>query len=118
MLQSRAATVRPTTQELRMDLSKFRESLAGSAPPPESGPLLQALWHDANGEWDRAHKLAQSQKGKTGARVHAYLHRKEGDLDNAAYWYGRAGETMPQTSLEQEWEALVTMLMAENQKKR
>jgi hypothetical protein len=99
-----------------MDSNKFRESLAGSGPPPESGPLLQALWHDANGGWDRAHKLAQSQKDKAGARVHAYLHRKEGDLDNAAYWYGRAGETMPQTSLEQEWEALVTVLTAVGRK--
>lgn len=101
-----------------MDSNKFHESLAASGPPPEAGPLLQALWHDANGAWDRAHKLAQSQKDKAGARVHAYLHRKEGDLDNAAYWYGRAGETMPQTSLEQEWEALVMALTGASRENR
>jgi hypothetical protein len=101
-----------------MDPKKFHESLAAAGPPPGLEPLLEALWRDAKGEWDRAHKLAQSQKDRAGARVHAYLHRKEGDLDNAAYWYGRSGETIPQTSLEQEWEMLVKALTAGNRKNR
>lgn len=101
-----------------MDLNGFRKSLAGSAPPSGLSKALQALWQDAKGNWDHAHKLAQSEKGETGARVHAYLHRKEGDLDNAAYWYGRAGETMPAASLGEEWDALVTALVADTQKIR
>ena len=56
------------------------------------GLALQAMWQDAKGQWDTAHKLAQAQKDETGAWVHAYLHRVEGDLPNAAHWYRRAGK--------------------------
>lgn len=96
-----------------MDLDEFRTSLRGKAPPEGSGRLLQALWYEANGDWDRAHKLAQSQKGKAGAAVHAYLHRKEGDLSNADYWYERAGAERPRGLFEKEWEALVIALSNE-----
>ena len=96
-----------------MDIDEFRQSLAATAPPPGANKVLQALWHDANGDWTRAHKLAQSVKGKSGARVHAYLHRKEGDLDNANYWYDRAATKMPKVPLEREWETLVTELLGQ-----
>jgi hypothetical protein len=69
------------------------------------------LWHDAKGDWDRAHEITQSVKGKTSARVHAYLHRKEGDLDNANYWYDRSDMKMPKIPLEKEWGTLVTGLL-------
>lgn len=74
-----------------------RESAEGLAPLPA------ALWWDARGAWDRAHELAQSVETADGAWVHAYLHRKEGDLANADYWYRRAGRRRPATTLEQEW---------------
>jgi len=47
-----------------------------------------------------------------GAAVHAYLHRKEGDLSNAGYWYARAGRAMPVGTLEAEWRALAEELLA------
>ena len=94
-----------------MDLGEFRKSLAATAPPAGLSGLLQALWYEAHGDWDRAHKLAQSQKGKAAAAVHAYLHRKEGDLSNADYWYEKAGSERPRGLLEKEWEALVTALL-------
>jgi hypothetical protein len=99
-----------------MELGEFRKSLSAMEPPAGLGKLLQALWLEAHGEWDRAHKLAQSQKGKAAAAVHAYLHRKEGDLSNADYWYERAGAERPRGLLEKEWEALVIALSKEAQK--
>ena len=94
-----------------MDLGEFRKSLSAKAPPAGLSRLLQALWYEAHGDWDRAHKLAQSQKGKVAAVVHAYLHRKEGDLSNADYWYERAGSERPRGLLEKEWEALVAAIL-------
>ena len=66
---------------------------------------LQALWHDARGDWERAHELCQQAKSRDGDWVHAYLHRKEGDAGNAGYWYARAGRPMPSSgvSLQAEW---------------
>ena len=96
-----------------MNLKEFQRLLAAEAPPADTGKVLQALWHDAKGDWSHAHELVQSVKGKAGARVHAYLHRKEGDLDNANYWHERASTTMPKVSLEKEWEMLVTGLLSE-----
>ena len=62
-----------------MDLGAFKSSLTGNAPPEGTDRALQALWHEAKGDWAKAHRLAQGQKDDTGAWVHAYLHRVEGD---------------------------------------
>ena len=94
-----------------MNIIEFRRSLAADSPPPGTNALLQALWHDAKGGWQRAHEIVQALKGKQSARVHAYLHRKEGDLDNAGYWQARAGTTLPDTTLDEEWEALAVALL-------
>ena len=95
-----------------MDRSRFHASLSEDAPPNELSDLLQALWHDARGEWDRAHAIVQAQSGAEACAVHAYLHRKEGDLSNADYWYGRARRSRPATGLQAEWQALVDVLLA------
>ena len=97
-----------------MTLDEFRQSLTGSQAPPDGlTPLLEALWHDAKGEWDRAHTLAQEVETKDGAWVHAYLHRKEGDLDNAGYWYRRAARDRFTGTLDDEWTSIVTALLAD-----
>ena len=75
-----------------------------------SGPLL-ALWWDAKGDWQQAHEVAQDIPGADGAWVHAYLHRKEGDLPNAAYWYRRAGRKVASGDLREEWESMVAELL-------
>ncbi|MDH4070623.1 MAG: hypothetical protein OEV30_09370 [Ignavibacteria bacterium] len=78
-----------------MTLADFIGSADHEDPPGGiSGPLL-GLWYDRAGEWDKAHEVVQSDGSDDAAWVHAYLHRKEGDLSNAAYWYGRAGRSHP-----------------------
>jgi hypothetical protein len=94
-----------------MTLDDFRQTLSGATPPAAMAPVLVALWHDGRGEWDRAHEVAQDVPDPDGAWVHAYLHRKEGDASNAAYWYRRAGKPVATTSLTDEWEAIVTAFL-------
>ena len=96
-----------------MTLEEFRTTLSSPAPPSVS-TALQALWHDARGDWNTAHEMANSVEDKTGAWVHAYLHRKEGDLGNAAYWYDRAAQPVAADSLEAEWERIVSALLTAN----
>lgn len=78
-------------------------------------PLLHALWHDAHGDWERAHSIAQEIESADAAWLHAYLHRKEGDATNAGYWYRRAGRPIFNGSLHAEWTALAAHLLAVRQ---
>ena len=96
--------------ENEMTLEEFKATLS-QGEPPGAAPLLRALWHDARGDWDGAHRVAQDVDDKSGAWVHAYLHRKEGDLGNAAYWYQRAGQAIATDSLDAEWERIVVALL-------
>jgi hypothetical protein len=82
-------------------------SLSESMPSPNLPPLIAALWWDAKGDWNRAHEIAQDIGSKEGARVHAYLHRKEGDTQNAGYWYRQAGEPHSQLSSDEEWKQII-----------
>jgi hypothetical protein len=90
-----------------MDFDAFEATLASDQPPPGISALLRALWLDAKGDFDAAHAIAQDVDTPDGARVHAYLHRKEGDLPNARYWYRTAGAAAESGSLASEWAALV-----------
>lgn len=94
-----------------MNIDSFRATLTASSPPAGAGDALQALWWDAKGDWHRAHECAQRDEGKTGSIVHAYLHRKEGDLSNARGWYNRAGRPPAETTLDAEWESLAKELL-------
>ncbi len=90
--------------------SSFCATLGQPDPPAGLGLPLEALWWEAKGQWDKAHDCAQRDGGPVGAAVHAYLHRKEGDLDNARYWYARAARPVASGSLEAEWESLARAL--------
>lgn len=94
-----------------MTLDDFKRSTSDKQPPASLSPALLALWHDARGDWNAAHETAQEIKDSTGSWIHAYLHRKEGDLGNAGYWYHRAGKPECRTSLEAEWEEIAAALM-------
>ncbi len=97
-----------------MTLSDLKASLAAAAPPAGLSAVLVALWHDAKGDWNTAHQVAQDVDDKNGAWVHAYLHRKEGDDGNAAYWYRRAGRPVARVTLNAEWELIAAALLAES----
>ena len=89
------------------DLLSWKE--AGSFPE-DIPPLLQALLLESAGDWDSAHRIAQNDPSVNGSWVHAYLHRVEGDLGNASYWYRSAGKRMPDLSLDEEWEYIAMAL--------
>jgi hypothetical protein len=94
-----------------MNFEAFKTSLAREDPPAELGPALAGLWWDAKGDWTKAHESAQQDEGPAGAWVHAYLHRKEGDASNAAYWYSRAGKRPSQAAFDREWSEIITSLL-------
>jgi hypothetical protein len=95
-----------------MTLDEFRSSLKETAPPAGLAPALQALWHDGHGDWNAAHEVAQDVPDPDGAWVHAYLHRKEGDASNAAYWYRRAAQPICRESLDAEWATIVSAFLS------
>lgn len=90
------------------------DQLKARSDPTELSLPLQALWYDVHGAWDRAHEVCQQAGNRDGDWVHAYLHRKEGDIGNAGYWYSRAGKSIPNAgvSLDAEWADLVNVLGA------
>jgi hypothetical protein len=94
-----------------MTIAEFKASLASAAPPAGLPFSLLALWHDAQGDWEKAHGVAQDATDADGSWIHAYLHRKEGDASNAAYWYRRADRPVASGSLSAEWEQIATELL-------
>jgi hypothetical protein len=88
-------------------LEQFMSSLENDEPPAGSSDLARVLWLDRKGKWAEAHDLASEIETDAGARLHAYLHREEGDLDNARYWYRRSGRAPASGSLDDEWRELV-----------
>ena len=94
-----------------MDSNSFKRSIAGTAPPAGLGLAVQALWWAEKGDWSKAHECAQAQDDSTGAWVHAHLHREEGDLANAGYWYRRADKPVAAESLAVERDAILRALL-------
>ncbi len=97
---------------MKMNHREFIDSLQHDSCPGGIEPCLQALWYDARGDWDRAHEIVQNLRHTNAARIHAYLHRKEGDDWNARYWHRQAGTRFPENmSLEQVWDSLVALFV-------
>ena len=94
-----------------MTPAAFTASISKASPPHDLSPPLQALWWAAKGEWDKAHKIVMNDDSREAAWVHAYLHRVEGDLPNAGYWYRTAGKSVCRDALETEWSAIATDLL-------
>lgn len=94
-----------------MTFEDFKQTLSGEQLPQNLSVHLQALWYDAKGDWQTAHNLIDHLEDRTSAHVHAYLHRVEGDLWNAGYWYNRAKQPEYEGTLQAEWESLVQMLL-------
>ena len=98
-----------------MTFDEFQTSLAAAQPPAGLTPALAGLWWDAKNDWKRAHEVAQEDEGPEASWVHAYLHRKEGDPENAAYWYGQAGKPDCGEALDTEWRCIVSDLIGRRQ---
>jgi hypothetical protein len=95
-----------------MTPAAFRASLGAASPPPSAPPAIEALWHAARGEWDRAHAIVQAHEGVPPCDwVHAHLHRIEGDAANAGYWYRRAGRAPGTGSFDTERDAMIGVLL-------
>ena len=94
-----------------MELATFKQSLAENDPPVDTSIYAQALWYEGKGDWNKAHELIQDLPDKSAAWIHAYLHRKEGDVWNADYWYNRAGRKRPSVSLDEEWEQIAAAML-------
>jgi hypothetical protein len=94
-----------------MNFEEFKKSLNEDSPPENSNEYLKALWYDAKSDWHTAHKIVQSLNDQPAAWIHAYLHRKEGDMPNAGYWYNRADKEFSTLSLEEEWKFIVKNLL-------
>jgi hypothetical protein len=94
-----------------VSVADFKASLSGAAPAPGLNAPLAGLWWAAKGQWDAAHKIVQDEPSADAAWVHAYLHRVEGDLGNAGYWYRQAGQPVAKDSLDTEWERIASALL-------
>ena len=94
-----------------MTAASFKSSLSDASPASDISPPLAALWWAGKGDWSKAHAIIQDEGGVDAAWVHAYLHRIEGDLGNAGYWYRRAGKPVAAASVEAEWDQIVLALL-------
>ena len=95
-----------------MILAEFKRSTSEMSPPPGLTPALTALWWAAKDDWERAHALVMDESGRDCAWIHAHLHRVEGDLGNARYWYGQAGKAPAHGPLPAEWDSIAAGLLA------
>ena len=93
-----------------MNFAAFEASLTSNTPPADLPPLQEAMWRAAKDDWDGAHTIVQADESAEAAWVHAYLHRVEGDLRNAGYWYKRAGKPEATGPLDAEWRIVATAL--------
>jgi len=118
MLGSKGFCLLKERERLSIWVSMKAADLAQSAiddtqPPIGLGAVGECLWYARAGKWDKAHDLCQHLPGKAGSWIHAWLHREEGDLENASYWYSRAGKDMPnkKVTLQDEWMAMTDELL-------
>jgi hypothetical protein len=92
-------------------LSEFKSSLSANTPPDDLSAYGKALWYAGKGEWEKAHDLIQDGNDRPSALIHAFLHRQEGDISNARYWYLKAASPMPDATLDKEWDDLVLQFL-------
>lgn len=100
-----------SSRAMVVTLDDFKTSLAQAASPTGLSVPLQALWWAGKDDWDKAHTLVMETSGAEAAWVHAYLHRVEGDLPNARYWYGHAGKPPAHNPLNEEWDVIIAALL-------
>jgi hypothetical protein len=93
----------------------LEDFIAAAQPATDWSPYLTALWYERHGDWNRAHEIVQDIETKEAAHIHAYLHRREGDLSNARYWYGQAGQPAEiRLPMDEEWERLALSFLCQS----
>ena len=92
-----------------MNYDHFIKSLTDDFPPQDIKNLLTALWWEKKGDWHKTHIITQEIHTNDASLIHAYLHRREGDLSNADYWYQSAGVSAIIGDLNTEWGTLVKL---------
>lgn len=65
------------------------------------------------GQWNKAHEWVQQYSDEYSCLIHGYLHRIEGDLGNARYWYNRANAPMPENTLDEEFKRLYALIRSD-----
>jgi len=93
------------------NLQEFKDTLKNENPATNLSAQLKALWYDGKGDWNKAHHEVDHLNDRSSAHIHAYLHRKEGDVFNANYWYRKAEQPQSNVSLDEEWEQLVSLFL-------
>ena len=78
----------------------------------EMTDLEKGLWHAMKGDWLSSHEIVQNLHGRLPAWIHAYLHKIEGDIGNANYWYAVAGITPPEVQSMAELEMILNDVLA------
>lgn len=95
-----------------MTWEEFSQLIQQQASCPAGlSPALQGLWYAKKGDWHKAHNIVQAAGDRDSNWVHAYLHREEGDIANAHYWYRRSGQPAFSGSLDEEWEKITRTLL-------
>jgi hypothetical protein len=95
----------------KITLADFKNSFSSALPPADCSQYAKALWYASKGDWNKSHEIVQDIDDQSAARIHAFLHRQEGDISNARYWYNRAHAEMPSMSLDEEWEYLASQFI-------
>ena len=90
-----------------MVLEEFQSTLSLPTPPSDFSLHQKTLWFAGKGDWEKAHHLVQEMNDRLSSRIHAFLHRQEGDISNASYWYSKTGAVLPEQTIKEEWEDLV-----------
>ena len=85
-----------------MKYNNFIKLSKESEPSKILSGINLVLWYMVKDNWDLAHNIVQDINTETASWIHAYLHRVEGDIDNAHYWYNRANKEPASESLESE----------------
>ena len=95
-----------------MDYSEFIISISSNTPPNFDSQLLLAMWYSLKDEWDTSHEIVQDINSTDAAWVHAHLHKIEGDMSNAKYWYDKATKNTLDLSIEGEAEEIIKFLLS------
>ena len=94
-----------------MNYKSFIELIKESKPPSSLKGIYLGLWYAKKNNWDLAHNIVQDINTDTASWIHAYLHRVEGDIGNANYWYNRAGKKSSTESLEIELNNIIRSIL-------